>query len=101
MASVTHGEKEHGILDYNQTPPTPNTGIFNAAQVRDITKSNELTLDKILESIKSGAKMGHVEYRIFGAYVSMLTIGKLISLGFMVSESIGPVGEKIIVISWL
>ena len=73
---------------------------MRASEARDITKEKAITIEKVLDHIKSQANHGQSFQRYFDVTIDLYIISDLIELGYKIEQSKGLMGEKVITISW-
>lgn len=73
---------------------------LTAKQALAKTIDNSITMDKILRNINSSAENGMNCLRLFDIFLPLGVMKDLLSLGYLISQQNGPVGENIIVINW-
>jgi len=104
------------ISNYGEIPPERNQNnednsvasnassvkkLFSASDAKQRTERCAITLDKIMEQIISASDGGRVEYILHSLYISDDIFQGLLRSGFSIREVKGPIGDRIIVVSWL
>lgn len=74
--------------------------LISAIEAIEITNLKAITIENISESIRNSANNGHNSIVLINIMMPFDVMNKILSLGFLMSQTTNPFGENVIKISW-